>query len=181
MLNKLKKTRNSITVIMFVISILIFGGAGYIRYVNSAEPKDVVVKSENSFQEVSMDLTYDGYSPSTINIKKGVPVRWKINAKQISGCTREIMIESLGIKKELQMGENIIEFTAPDNVSELEFSCGMRMVWGKFVISEDGFSSNQSEPAKTSVSAKSGSSCNGSCGSPSCGASKGGGCGCGRH
>ena len=181
MLNKLKKVSIITAVMVFVVLILVFGGAGYIRYVNSAEPKDVVVKSENSFQEVSMDLTYDGYSPSAINIKKGVPVRWKINVKQISGCTREIMIEPLGIKKELQMGENIIEFTAPDNVSELEFSCGMRMVWGKFVISENGINSNPTEPAKTSSITKSGSSCNGSCGSPACGASKGGGCGCGRH
>ncbi|MFA5109348.1 MAG: cupredoxin domain-containing protein [Patescibacteria group bacterium] len=181
MLDKLRKINIVAKVMIFIVSILVFGGVGYIVYVNSAEPKDLVTKNKNSVQEVSMDLTYDGYSPSTINIKKSVPVRWKINAKQISGCTREIMIESLGIKKELQMGENIIEFTAPDNVGELEFSCGMKMVWGKFVISEDGASSNQPEPVKTLASARPDSSCNGSCGSPSCGASKGGGCGCGRH
>lgn len=89
---------------------------------------------EKKFQTVNMDLTYLGYQPNTLYIKKGVPVRWVINVKEMSGCTNAIMIESLGIKKDLKYGENIIEFTPPENAKEIKFSCGMRMVWGKFII-----------------------------------------------
>ncbi|MFA4941669.1 MAG: sulfite exporter TauE/SafE family protein [Patescibacteria group bacterium] len=94
------------------------------------------VDSDEDYQTVRMELTYSGYKPNVLYIQKGIPVRWVIDVKQMSGCTNAIMIESLGIKKNLKIGENIIEFTPPDNVSEIKFSCWMRMVWGKFVISD---------------------------------------------
>lgn len=93
-----------------------------------------IEKSAEDFQVVNMDLTYAGYSPNVLYIKKGIPVRWVINVKQMSGCTNAIMIEPLGIKKDLVMGENIIEFVPPTTMSEIKFSCWMRMVWGKFVV-----------------------------------------------
>jgi hypothetical protein len=97
---------------------------------------------KEDFQTVNMDLTYLGYQPNTLYIKKGVPVRWVINVKEMSGCTNAIMIESLGIKKNLQKGENIIEFTPPEGVKEIKFSCGMRMVWGKFIVTDSGDGAN---------------------------------------
>jgi len=90
----------------------------------------------SGYQTVKMEVSYLGYKPNTLYIKKGVPVRWVINVKQLSGCTSAIMIESLGIKRDLQLGENIIEFTPPAGVSEIKFSCGMRMIWGKFVVTD---------------------------------------------
>jgi sulfite exporter TauE/SafE/copper chaperone CopZ len=93
--------------------------------------------NNEKYQEVKMDLTYYGYQPNTFYIKKGTPVRWVINVKQMSGCTNAIMIESLGIRKNLQYGENVIEFTPPEEVKEIKFSCGMRMVWGKFVVADN--------------------------------------------
>lgn len=85
-------------------------------------------------QTVNMDLTYYGYQPNVLYIKKGIPVRWVINAKELSGCTNAIEIDSLGIYKDLRPGENVIEFTPPDGADEIKFSCGMKMVWGKFII-----------------------------------------------
>ncbi len=87
-----------------------------------------------NYQVINMDLTYMGYQPNVLYIKKNIPVRWVINVKQMSGCTNAIMIEELGIKQDLHYGENIIEFT-PTKAGELKFSCWMRMVWGKFVVS----------------------------------------------
>ena len=103
---------------------------------NSDYQEKVVNNNQDNqnFQEVRMELGYYGYQPNTLNIKRGIPVRWVIDVKNMSGCTNSIMIESLGIKKDLQMGENIIEFTPPDGVNEIRFSCWMRMVWGKFII-----------------------------------------------
>lgn len=131
------------------------------------------------FQEINMDLTYSGYSPNVLYIKKGVPVRWVINVKQMSGCTNAIMIESLGIKKDLVKGENIIEFIPPTDVKEIKFSCWMRMVWGKFVITDDGVKDAKASTFNESSTLPSGGGCNGSCGSSDCTAAKTGSCGCG--
>ncbi|MEO0084652.1 MAG: sulfite exporter TauE/SafE family protein [candidate division WOR-3 bacterium] len=92
--------------------------------------------TNQEMQTVKMDLTYRGYVPNVLYIKKGVPVRWIINVKQMSGCTNAILVEKLGIKRDLKLGENIIEFT-PTEVGEIPFSCWMRMVWGKFVVTEN--------------------------------------------
>jgi sulfite exporter TauE/SafE/copper chaperone CopZ len=90
-------------------------------------------KNLSEVQVVKMDLTYRGYVPNVLYVKRGVPVQWIINVKQISGCTNEILVEKLEIKRDLQLGENIIEFT-PTEIGEIPFSCWMKMVWGKFVV-----------------------------------------------
>lgn len=138
--------------------------------------KNTPVKSGNeNYQTVRMELTYLGYKPNVLYIKKGQPVRWVINVKEMSGCTNAIEIASLGIKKNLQYGENIIEFTPPDGVKEIKFSCWMRMVWGKFVISDDSGAPADSETENQINALPPQGSCGNGCGCG--GASNGGGCG----
>lgn len=84
-------------------------------------------------QIVTMTADYRGYTPSTIRIKQGVPVRWEVNATQISGCTDEIIVPSLNIRAPLESGLNVIEFT-PDKAGTIGFSCWMGMVRGKFIV-----------------------------------------------
>jgi len=78
-------------------------------------------------------VEYSGYNPDVIKIKAGVPVRWEIDGKQITGCTSDIVVPNLKINKKLNSGLNVIEFTAP-NKGTLNFSCGMGMVRGKFIV-----------------------------------------------
>lgn len=170
----------SLALMGIALFVFAFNGFGFVKPVNSTGSSNIALVDKSKFQEASMDLTYDGYSPNVIYIKKGIPVRWNIDVKQMTGCTNEIMIESLGIKKSLKVGKNVIEFSVPYGENEIRFSCGMRMVWGKFVITEDG--SRPSGMASTnSINDLPTGGCNGNCGSPSCGAAKGGGCGCGKH
>ncbi len=90
--------------------------------------------SQGNYQAVNMYLTYGGYDPNVLHVKKGIPVRWVINVKQLSGCTSSIILHGgYNISRRLQMGENIIEFT-PTQTGEIPFSCGMQMVWGKFIV-----------------------------------------------
>lgn len=84
-------------------------------------------------QIIKMNVTYNGYTPNTIHIKTGVPVKWIINVKEMSSCTSAIILHGYNIEKDLQYGENIIEFT-PKETGEIKFSCGMQMVWGKFIV-----------------------------------------------
>jgi len=86
------------------------------------------------FQTVRMQVTYQGYVPNTLQVKKGIPVRWVIDVKQMTRCTDTIILPEYNIRKPLQMGENVVEFT-PDRTGVIQFSCWMQMVWGKFVVS----------------------------------------------
>lgn len=144
-----------------------------------SKANEIIGGNKQAYQEVKMDLTYTGYNPNTLYIKPGIPVRWIINVKQMTGCTDAIMIESLNIKKDLSIGENIIEFTPPEGVKEIKFSCWMRMVWGKFIITDNNNNTTNNNNTNTLNTSKN-NVCGGSCGSATCGSSQGGGCGCGK-
>ncbi|MBM3256226.1 MAG: hypothetical protein FJZ04_02020 [Candidatus Moranbacteria bacterium] len=124
---------------------------------NNQSAEETIKKSEENnaanFQVARMDLTYQGYIPSTLTVKKGVPVRWIINVKEMSGCTNEIVMPAYNIKKKLQYGENVIEFT-PKDLGEIKFSCWMKMVWGKFIVVDGDKSVSGNTPLETASAVK---------------------------
>ncbi len=94
---------------------------------------DKNVKLENGVQVVRMIEGTAGYSPNAFSIKKGVPVKWIINAQNPYSCASSIILPKLGISKNLEAGENIIEFT-PEETGRLPFSCSMGMYKGVFNV-----------------------------------------------
>jgi sulfite exporter TauE/SafE/copper chaperone CopZ len=103
--------------------------------VAAEQPTPGAVSTQPAFQTVRMAVTSRGYEPDTLQVKEGVPVRWVIDGQQLSGCTNEIILPEYNIRKKLQPGENVIEFT-PTREGVIRFSCWMKMVWGKFVVSK---------------------------------------------
>ena len=114
-----------------------------------------------------MDVDASGYSPSSFVLKKGVPVKWNVNVKQLTGCNSELVLNDYGIDENLKSGLNVIEFT-PDKSGTIRFSCGMGMIRGSFIVTDTGTASKEQVKSATP---KSGGSCSMGSG--------GGGCGCG--
>ncbi|MDD5193507.1 MAG: sulfite exporter TauE/SafE family protein [Candidatus Nanoarchaeia archaeon] len=128
----------------------------------------------NGVQEINMEVSSSGYSPNSFVLKKGVPVKWNINVKQLTGCNEELVVNKYAIYKKLNQGLNVIEFT-PDKEGTVAFTCGMGMLRGSFIITETGTANSQQIESAAPIST-------GSCsmgGGGSCGGSCGGGCGCG--
>src|SRR3989344_2478579 len=121
----------------------------------------------NGIQEVNMDVDASCYSPSSFVLKKGVPVKWNVNVKQLTGCNSELVLNDYGIDENLKSGLNVIEFT-PDKSGTIRFSCGMGMIRGSFIVTDTGTASQEQVKSATP---KSGGSCSMGSG--------GGGCGCG--
>jgi uncharacterized protein len=139
----------------------------------TSQTKDLGIDDAGEYQIINMDLTYKGYEPNVLFAKNDTPVRWVINVKEMTGCTNEILLPDYGIKRKLKQGENIIEFI-PDKLGDIKFSCWMQMVWGKFVITEEGEQPASQDAQKEALTLPSGTcggggSCGGSCGTPSCG------------
>ena len=125
------------------------------------------VTQNNGVQEVNMDVSSNGYDPNSFVIKKGVPVKWNVNVKQLTGCNQELVMNAYGIDVRLKQGLNVLEFT-PDKTGNIQFTCGMGMLRGSFIVTETGTASQQQVAAATP---KAGASCSMGSG--------GGGCGCG--
>lgn len=88
---------------------------------------------ENGKQVVRMVESNSGYSPNQFTIKKGVPVRWIIDAQAPYSCASSIAMSKFNIRKTLAAGENIIEFT-PAATGRIDFSCAMGMYRGAFNV-----------------------------------------------
>ncbi|MBL7053661.1 sulfite exporter TauE/SafE family protein [Patescibacteria group bacterium] len=156
-------------------------GYGFREFVpreSSAQTEFIVTGDVKEYQTVNMAIKYRGYDPNVIYIKKGVPVRWIITAKEMTRCTDEIILhDGYNIRKKLKQGKNIIEFT-PTKVGEIKFSCWMQMVWGKFIVTDENKQPSRETIYKESLNLPEGScggttgssgSCGGDCGIPSCG------------
>jgi sulfite exporter TauE/SafE/copper chaperone CopZ len=95
-----------------------------------------VATIEDGVQTIKITADYYGYTPNLVYIKKDIPTRFIIDGKQLSGCNNSIIIPSLNIEKQLQKGENIIEFT-PNNVTSIDYSCWMGMIGGSIEVVDD--------------------------------------------
>ena len=87
----------------------------------------------DDIQEIYSQADYGSYEG--ITVKAGIPVKWHLNVPEgkLNGCNNAIIIPQYGIEKELQEGDNIIEFT-PKEAGNVPFSCWMGMIRSEIKI-----------------------------------------------
>ena len=90
-------------------------------------------KMENGIQVVESTLT--SWSYADIRVTAGIPVKWTIYAEEdeINGCNNRMICRDFGIEKNVQSGENIIEFT-PETSGTYSYSCWMGMIHGTIIV-----------------------------------------------
>jgi len=126
------------------------------------------------YQTINMDVVASGYSPNIFVLKAGVPVKWVINGKQVTGCNGTIIVPAYNLNFRVTQGEQTINFT-PEKTGTIDWSCGMGMIRGQFIVLDDAsvdstgkvIADAQTQQQIASAPPKSGGSCGG------------GGCGCG--
>lgn len=87
----------------------------------------------DGYQVVNMDQELGGYYPNIVTVRKDIPVRWIVNSKTTYSCASSLIAPSINIRKNLELGENIFEFT-PKEVGVIRFSCAMGMYSGEFKV-----------------------------------------------
>jgi sulfite exporter TauE/SafE len=89
----------------------------------------------DKYQTVEMNITTSGFKPNIIHLKRNLPVRWIIKDGGITGCTNQVVLYNgeQELKYQIQSPQTIVKFM-PSGKSEIKFSCGMKMVWGKFIF-----------------------------------------------
>ncbi|MBR9691589.1 hypothetical protein GOV06_02285 [Candidatus Woesearchaeota archaeon] len=130
-----------------------------------------VAAIEDGYQIINMEVNRYGWEPDKFVLKKGVPVKWIINGKEINGCNNAIQVPKLGLKFDIKRGEQVIEFT-PDKEGVISWSCWMGMIPGVFIVKDNIDISDDVAVQKELAAApklKAGS----------CGGGGSGGCGCG--
>jgi len=190
MTHKILKASGAIVIVLGLLMInngLTLAGNGYDfnSILTSFKDQTSDIPSENlpilkdNYQEINMVVDRYGWTPDKFILKKGVPVKWIINGKEINNCNKAIQVPKLGLVFNIKPGKQIIEFT-PTEEGIIPWSCWMGMIPGTFIVSEDlELTQEEVEKSINSIQQPASSSCGGSCGSSTCGGSTGGGCGCG--
>ena len=88
------------------------------------------------YQVIEMEVTRYGWNPNTFTLKVGVPVKWIINGKEITGCNSAITVPAYNLNFQIKKGIQTIEFT-PTKTGTITWSCWMGMIPGKFIVTNN--------------------------------------------
>jgi plastocyanin domain-containing protein len=87
----------------------------------------------SGIQEIHVTVK-GGYSPDTIQVRAGQPVRLNFFRDETSACSEQVVFGDFGIARDLPAHKTTsIEFT-PDRSGEYVFTCGMNMLRGKLIV-----------------------------------------------
>ncbi len=104
----------------------------------SNNPADSGTQTSNGpgYQVINMDVVGTGYSPNSFVLKTGVPVKWVINGKEVTGCNGGIIVPAYNLDFKIKKGIQTIEFT-PTKAGTINWSCWMGMIPGQFIVRDD--------------------------------------------
>ena len=83
-------------------------------------------------QEVTVTV-HGGYSPSSIRVKAGAPVRLLFDRQETSSCSEEVVFADFGTRTYLPAHQTTAITVTPPAPGTYEFTCGMSMLRGKLV------------------------------------------------
>lgn len=91
---------------------------------------------KEDYQLIEFHLTYDNYQD--IIVQKDIPVKMIIHVDKnnLTGCNNELIIYKFGIKQELKVGDNVIEFT-PTKEGTFYYTCWMNMIKNTIKVIDD--------------------------------------------
>jgi plastocyanin domain-containing protein len=70
-------------------------------------------------------------------VQAGIPLAWtiRITADDLNGCNEKLVVPAYNIKKRLEPGDNVIEFT-PTKAGNIAYSCWMGMIRSSITVAE---------------------------------------------
>ncbi len=77
-----------------------------------------------------------GYSPNSVRVKAGRPVRLVFDRKDDSSCSEEVVFPDFGVRKYLPTGQRTTIEITPGTPGRYGFTCGMSMLRGTIIAEE---------------------------------------------
>ncbi|WP_260839359.1 sulfite exporter TauE/SafE family protein [Methylomonas koyamae] len=99
-------------------------------------PTSAQTQSCENEQTIRMEVLENRFSPNKFTLRKGVPVKWVIDVKELNQCNKEIVVRDYGLEIQLRQGAQVVEFTPPE-AGVVAWSCWMGMIPGTFIVVDD--------------------------------------------
>ena len=90
-------------------------------------------ETSGGYQE-AMILVKGGYTPDTIVVRAGRPVRLNFRREETAACSEKVIFADFGKSADLPTGETVpVEFL-PKEPGEYVFACAMGMFRGRLIV-----------------------------------------------
>lgn len=90
--------------------------------------------TSSGYQE-QMVLVKGGYTPDTIVVERGKPVRLIFQREEASPCSEMVVFDAFGKSAKLPQGQAVaIELPPPSEPGEYAFTCGHGMLRGMLIV-----------------------------------------------
>ncbi len=148
-------------------------------FVGTQISEDGLVPIINDKQLLKMDALAYGYEPNEFKIRAGIPARWEITNKGVSGCTNAIISKGL-FDGQIDLNQDLaVKEFVPQKPGRYKFSCWMGMISGVIeVVDQSGTAGEVVVPRGEEIpSGAQGcggiaggctGGCGGGCGNPNC-------------
>ncbi|MGB8399406.1 cupredoxin domain-containing protein [Bradyrhizobium sp.] len=90
-------------------------------------------EASGGYQE-AMVLVKGGYTPDTIIVRSGRPVRLNFRREETASCSDKVIFADFQKSAELPAGQTVAVELLPRAPGEFEFGCPMGMFRGKLVV-----------------------------------------------
>ena len=90
--------------------------------------------AETSGYQEAMILVKGGYTPDTIIVSLGKPVRLNFRREETASCSDKVVFEHFGKSAELPTGELVAVELMPKEAGEFPFACPMGMFRGRLIV-----------------------------------------------
>lgn len=90
-------------------------------------------ETSGGYQE-AMILVKGGYTPDTIIVRVGKPVRLNFRREETASCSDKVVFADFDKSADLPTGETVSVELLPKEPGEYDFGCPMGMFRGKLVI-----------------------------------------------
>src|SRR5438093_334914 len=98
-----------------------------------ATSADVEPVLQSDTQSATVEVTGNGFEPSSLKLKAGAPAKVTFVRKTDATCAKEVVIKEYKIERKLPLNEPVtVEFTP--HKGEFSFACGMEMLKGKLIV-----------------------------------------------
>jgi plastocyanin domain-containing protein len=125
---------DTLEIAVTVIGLLLIAGVAWFFF--GTRQKTVAQVGAGGVQLLHVTVK-GGYSPDTLVVKRGRPVRIDFDRQERASCSDTVVFGDFGISRPLPAFQTTpVEFT-PEKTGEFEFTCGMNMLRGKLIVEEE--------------------------------------------
>ena len=110
------------------------------------EGRQLTAEQSDAVQTIRVTVK-DGYSPDTVQVALGGPVRILFDRQESSDCSSRVVIPAFGVNQNLPAFETTaVEFLATEP-GQFEFTCGMGMLHGRILVGDGPVTTAAGDPA----------------------------------